>query len=292
VKVRKLARSDLHRAVEFCERARVADPKIEPFASRLPAIAQGPRALRDLWRVAEEEDGAIEGIAFAALRQAAGPGHARATVDVYAAVAPPSRRRGLGAALCAPAMRWAEREHATLRARVHESALAGQAFVANLGFRQTAAQLLLSWSRRPLDLPWNRSVRVREIGADEAMPQLERLARDAWAGTPDAFPSAADDLAGAARDDERLLLVAEDDGRAVGYLSGAWLEETVAIDELAVLPRHRKSGIGRALLTTALRDALNAVLFVSESNDAGRSLYRSLGFRQSQRRLVYELRHE
>ena len=77
----------------------------------------------------------------------------------------------------------------------------------------------------------------------------------------------------------------------MGYLSGIWSATTLAIEEVAVVPERRREGVGRALLAAALRDARNAVLSVADSNDAARSLYRSFGFTQSARRLVYDLRH-
>ena len=148
MKVRELAREDLHRAAEFCERARATDPAIEPFGTRLAAIANGPRALLDLWRVAFRQEASIEGIAFVALREPRGqsPGEP-AKADFYAAVMPRFRRKGLGMALCEPALHWAGQEGATLRARVHDGAVAGQAFLTELGFRHTSAQLVLTWSR-------------------------------------------------------------------------------------------------------------------------------------------------
>lgn len=290
MKVRELARGDLHRAAEFCERARATDPVIEPFGTRLGAIASGPRALLDLWRVAFRQEASIDGIAFVALREPRGksPGEP-AKADFYAAVMPRFRRKGLGRALCAPALDWAAREGATLRARVHDGAVAGQAFLTELGFRQTSGQLLLTWSRPRIDESANTSVRVKKAVPGEAMPQLERLSRDAWAGEPDRLASGSDELAQLSREQGRLILFAETGGAAVGYLSGVWLGKTLGIDEVAVLPECRRKGIGWALLRTSLRDASNAVLSVSESNNAALALYRSCGFIQSARRLVYEL---
>ena len=69
VTVRSFVEDDLDRLVDFCERARARDPGIEPFSQRLQVIATGPRALLGLWRVAEGEDGALHGLAFAAVRE-------------------------------------------------------------------------------------------------------------------------------------------------------------------------------------------------------------------------------
>jgi ribosomal protein S18 acetylase RimI-like enzyme len=292
VKVREMAQGDLLRAAEFCERARAADPTIEPFGDRLGAIAKGPRALFGLWRIAREADASIEGIAFVALREPRSDARvAPGKADLYAAVAPEFRRRGLGSELCAPALQWAAREGATLRARVLDGALPGQAFLTNLGFRQTSAQLLLTWSKPRVGESTNTSVRVKQVAAGEALPQLERLSRDAWADAPDRLATRSDELAQLSREKGRLTLIAETGGSAVGYLSGIWMGKTLGIDEIAVLPESRRKGIGWALLRTAVRDATNAVLSVVDTNRAALALYRSFGFAQSSRRLVYELPH-
>ena len=77
----------------------------------------------------------------------------------------------------------------------------------------------------------------------------------------------------------------------MGYLSAVWLGRTLGIEEVAVLPEFRRTGIGRALVAAGLSGAAHAVLSVAESNRAARALYRSLGFTVSARRLVHELRH-
>jgi ribosomal protein S18 acetylase RimI-like enzyme len=69
VTVRPFTLEDLDAAVDFCTRARAEDPSIEPFAQRLQVIATGPRALLELWRVAEGEDGLVHGLSFAAVRE-------------------------------------------------------------------------------------------------------------------------------------------------------------------------------------------------------------------------------
>jgi ribosomal protein S18 acetylase RimI-like enzyme len=68
------------------------------------------------------------------------------------------------------------------------------------------------------------------------------------------------------------------------------LGRTLAIEELAVFPRFRRKGVARALAARALAGARGAVLSVAESNEAGRALYRSLGFTRAARHLVLERR--
>ena len=89
-----------------------------------------------------------------------------------------------------------------------------------------------------------------------------------------------------------MLLIAESEGKPIGYLSGVQLGRTLGIEEVAVLPEFRRMGIGRALVGHALARAQGAVLSVSESNAAARALYRSLGFTQTARRMVMERRNE
>ncbi|HXN83407.1 MAG TPA: GNAT family N-acetyltransferase, partial [Myxococcales bacterium] len=133
--VRPFAQRDLERAAAFGERARAEDQSVEPFSQALAALVRGPRALLPLWRVAEGEDGTLSGISFVALREqamdpsgaAATRGRGRSSAELYVAVLPSRRRRGVGRALVAPALEWAERQAgdrrvaAALRARVHDA---------------------------------------------------------------------------------------------------------------------------------------------------------------------------
>jgi ribosomal protein S18 acetylase RimI-like enzyme len=291
VSVGELSAEDFAAAGELCDRLRAGDPTVEPFGRQLPIIAEGPRALLDLWRVARDEDGALQGIAFAAVRESrAAEGAGRLTADLYAGVAPQLRRQGLGRALCGPALDWAAAHGATLRARVRDDARPGQAFLRALGFTETSAQLTLAWSARPVEAPALPALRVRRLKRGEAVRDLERLSHDAWAGAPDSFAPRSGEVAQLLGEEGRLVLLAEAERRAVGYLSGVWLGNTLGIEEVAVLPDFRRMGIGRALVAAALPGASHAVLSVAESNRAARALYRSLGFSVSARRVLHELR--
>ena len=295
VTVRPFSLEDLPAAAGFCDRARQQDPGIEPFAQRLALLATGPRARLELWQLAEEESGAVQGLAFVALREArSAEGAGCAMLDAYAAVAPALRRQGLGRALCEPALQWVTQAGgpAALRARVRDDAQAGRRFLAALGFAEVSAQLALSWTARPIEAQAMPALRVRRVpaGDAQALRDLTRLAAEAWAGEPDSFATRSDEIAQLLSESDRLVLLAEADRRGVGYLSGVWLGRTLGIEEVAVVPGHRRAGIGRALVAAALQGAAHAALTVAESNRAGRALYRSLGFAQSSRRLVYELR--
>lgn len=287
VTVRPFQVDDLEAAARFCEEARKRDPSIEPFAQRIGFIATGPRAVVDLWRVAESEDHRLHGIAFAALRDV----RERTTFDLYAAVDPSMRRQGLGRALCAAALSWAAQSigPAVLRARVRDDSACGRAFLAAMGFNETSAQLSLAWNGREKPLaPEMRALRIRK--ADEKdQKTLERLSNEAWAGAADAFASRADEIAQLFADEGKLALVAETAGRPMGYLSGVFLGRTLGIEEIAVLPEFRRMGIARALVAHALGQCTSAVLSVGESNKPARALYRSFGFTQTARRIVMEL---
>ena len=279
VAVREFQLDDLDAAGRFCEAARALDPMVEPFSQRLGLIATGTRALLQLWRVAADEDGAVCGIAFVAVRS-------EAQLDFYAAVHPSMRRQGLGRALAEPAVS----SGLSLRARVRDDCVPGLGFLRAAGFVESGAQLSLHWTsgRTAAYQPPMPALRVRPAAArDQAV--IERLSQSAWssgAGAPDTRP---DEIAQLFGSDDRVVLLAESAGKPMGYLAGVQLGRTLGIEEVAVLPEFRRMGIGRALVSQALSSAPSAVLSVSEANTAARALYRSLGFTQAARRLVMEL---
>jgi len=275
VSVREFALGDLDAAGQFCDAARALDPSVEPFSQRLGLIATGTRALLELWRVAVDEHGALCGIAFAAVRS-------EDQLDFYATVHPAMRRQGLGRALAEPALA----TDFLLRARVRDDAAPGRAFLGALGFVEAGAQLSLHWSGGGGYEPPMPALRIRPA-AEKDKPALQKLSAAAWADAPD---TRADEIAQLFADEDRVLLVAEWEGRPLGYLSAVHLGRTLGIEEVAVLPDHRRMGIGRALVARALARAQSAVLSVSESNQAARALYRGLGFAQAARRIVFERR--
>ncbi len=313
-----LLEQDLERACELGVRAREDDPAVEPFAQRLPVIASGPRALLELWQVAEGEDGLLYGIAFAAVREArrrkpskaehqspmlAGlsapessqpfsPADAHLSIEVYGVVDRTLRRQGLGRQLFEPVVQFAlNAPGTTLRARIPEAPPA-EKFLTALGFGQASAQLSLA---RAVEAPAPREtpgVIVKPLNRRDrrSTEAYRKLSNEAWVDAPDAFETRADELAQLLGDLGRVLLLAEMESRPAGYLSAVWLGETLAIEEVAVLPHYRRSGIGRALVTAALQQARTVLLTVSERNAAARALYKGLGFQQVGRRLVWELK--
>ncbi|QJA06942.1 ribosomal-protein-alanine N-acetyltransferase [Thermosulfurimonas marina] len=80
----------------------------------------------------------------------------------------------------------------------------------------------------------------------------------------------------------RVLVVTVED-QVVGYLCSWLMGEEMEIANLAVAPEWRGKGLGKALLTTALRMGLEegvrrVWLEVREGNRVAQRLYRSLGF--------------
>jgi ribosomal-protein-alanine N-acetyltransferase len=89
-----------------------------------------------------------------------------------------------------------------------------------------------------------------------------------------------------------VFLVAETGAEVVGYLVARWAAAEGEILNLAVAPKHRRGGVGRALIAHALDrlarlGAGQAYLEVRESNTAARRLYEGLGFAAVGRRRRY-----
>lgn len=80
-----------------------------------------------------------------------------------------------------------------------------------------------------------------------------------------------------------VYLARDAGGRPVGFCSFWRVLDELHINNLAVLPEHRGTGIGSALLTRALAEgaalgAKRATLEVRRSNQAARRLYERFGF--------------
>jgi ribosomal-protein-alanine N-acetyltransferase len=87
-----------------------------------------------------------------------------------------------------------------------------------------------------------------------------------------------------ANHDVSYCYLARDDARRiVGFCSFWRIVDELHINNLAVLPEYRRSGVATALLRRVLGDgarlgAARATLEVRQSNDPARSLYERLGF--------------
>lgn len=86
--------------------------------------------------------------------------------------------------------------------------------------------------------------------------------------------------------------VMELDGRVVGMLVAWLIVDEIHIATIATHPDFRGRGIGRNLLSHALRSAMDegvvkSFLEVRESNEVARKMYRSFGFMEDGRRKEY-----
>lgn len=80
-----------------------------------------------------------------------------------------------------------------------------------------------------------------------------------------------------------LYLVAEDEGRVLGYLGAQLLGGEIHITNMAVAPALRRRGLGSALLISCVRRGVERggmwlTLEVRESNHEAREFYRLFGF--------------
>lgn len=75
--------------------------------------------------------------------------------------------------------------------------------------------------------------------------------------------------------------------RAQGH--EAWLDDSFVITELHVHPAHQNKGIGRALITRITDSALEprSILSAIDSDSPARALYRSLGYQDLARQVVF-----
>jgi len=99
-------------------------------------------------------------------------------------------------------------------------------------------------------------------------------------------------IAGELENPLSLWLVAEHNGKVVGYIGSQSVMGEADMMNLAVAPEFRRKGIGEALVN-ALVEALRAqqvyclLLEVRVSNETAIALYRKLGFEQVGRRPGY-----
>ena len=89
-----------------------------------------------------------------------------------------------------------------------------------------------------------------------------------------------------------LWLVAEEEGKAIGYVGSQSVAPEADVMNLAVAPEWRNKGIGRALMTALIaqlhsRGITALFLEVRVGNTPAQNLYRSLGFVEAGRRPKY-----
>ena len=101
---------------------------------------------------------------------------------------------------------------------------------------------------------------------------------------------------------DRLVVVAERDGRVVGYAYAAMEGKDFmalrgpagVVYDLVVDPDHRRAGVGTSLLEAALTGlaelgAPRALLFTAEKNEAGQAMFAHAGFRRTMIEMTREL---
>jgi len=82
------------------------------------------------------------------------------------------------------------------------------------------------------------------------------------------------------------------DDRLAGFIASRLVADELHVNNIAVRPAYRRSGLGGALLYAVMREGLrlgaqSAVLEVRASNHAAQSLYERYGFRLAGRRKGY-----
>jgi len=146
--------------------------------------------------------------------------------------------------------------------------------------------------QQPADLPElialaQRSWREVEAAIDEMLGSpLDRLATPSWSAHHEAVVRAA------CQDTEVAVIVAEQDDELCGFVASrihpasASMSTFGEVEVIAVDPRYRRRGIGRALLDHAvaeLRGRGVPVIMLATGGDEGhgpaRGLYESAGFR-------------
>ncbi len=130
-----------------------------------------------------------------------------------------------------------------------------------------------------IDAPAPNGVRLRRATpADPAI--LDALDRasfdDFWAYGPERI---------ARYIAEERVVVAESEGRAIGYTLCTVERSSGTLGRLAVSPESRRSGVGAFLVRDAVTAMLGSgasaiTLCTQQENDAARSLYRAMGFRE------------
>ena len=92
--------------------------------------------------------------------------------------------------------------------------------------------------------------------------------------------------------DRELFLVAEQDGRLVGTVMGAWDGRRGWVYHLGVLPGRQRSGVGRSLLNELERrmrakGVLKMNAMVYDDNKRSLGLFASLGYVQDRKAVLH-----
>jgi len=128
--------------------------------------------------------------------------------------------------------------------------------------------------------------RIRNA-VEEDLDAIEELEKVCFS-----VPWTREQLRSALPDANHELLVAEEDGKVLGYIGMMTVLDEGYISNVAVAPESRRRGIGRALvrsmrLQAAERGLLFITLEVREHNEGAVALYAGEGFRTVGRRRGY-----
>lgn len=197
------------------------------------------------------------------------------------------RRRGLGSQLlkllssqAAPAL--------TQSCEIPPAAKVARAFLAHHGFQ--GAPSLLRMQRPLLDSDAHATPArhgQRRASTDRDWQRWLELRREYFAGALHLSAIALEDACAlAATAGCELEIIENEQEEWLGYVHHSARESSQGmglIVELAVAPAHRRRGLGRALVQHSLRRFVeqgltSAELFVEQSAQAARKLYRGLGF--------------
>lgn len=139
--------------------------------------------------------------------------------------------------------------------------------------------------------------KIRRIRPDEGL-QFRKIRLRALADAPDAFGTTLAEaqaqtdaywhqrVAASASSNTRFLAIAKVGDKWVGVAGGMFEDENTEVAEIVsvwVDPDHRRSGVAAALLETVTdwargRGAKRLHLWVTETNEPARKLYRRVGF--------------
>jgi len=135
---------------------------------------------------------------------------------------------------------------------------------------------------------------IRHAGSEDA-PAISGIAKQSWeADYPDILHREnvedvvtewydEDRIRDEIRNEDAIVVVAEDGGDIVGFAHGIWARRTGHMLRVYVAPDHRGQGIGGTLLAT-LRDSLlkrgsdHIQAMVLAENEPGNEFYRQAGF--------------
>ncbi len=235
-------------------------------------------------RVARE-DGVIVGILTSGiLRDPNGAvRHLRIVVD------PQTRRRGIATRLLDAAReQLVDGAPPVLQSMCPAEWRAGAQFLRARGFAPVHEELDMELSAPfPAAQPPPADASIQTATGEVPWDALTELHNQAYAGSFGFAPIDLDDFRGLFAWGDPLLLLAREGDRVVGFCHSLVEDDgqKYCIESVVVSSAWRRRGLGRALITAALRDGERrqfscARLNVDADNQGARALYEAIGFRQ------------